>query len=709
MKIYNTEDIRNVVLLGHSGSGKTTFAEAMLFEAGVIGRRGSTLGKNTVSDYHEIEQERGNTIFSSLLYAPWKDSKINIIDTPGLDDFVGELIPALRVGDTGVMMINAQHGVEVGTEMIWEYVDRFKTPTLFVVNQVDHEKSDFELTLDQVRNRFGNKVLPMQYPYNQGEGFNAIIDALKMVMYVFPDDGGKPKKEEIPDDHIERAQGMHNALVEAAAENDEALMEVFFDAGTLSEEEMTKGLRIAIANQQVYPLFCCSSEKNMGSGRVMGFIHDICPSPADVPPVELENGETLKIDSNGEKVAFIFKTVSEQNLGNMSFFKVYSGEIQTSDEFINADNDQHERLNQLYILHGKNRENVDALKAGDIGSTVKLKNTHTNNTLLVKGSNSKIRPINFPASRARVAVRPPNKSDIEKLANALHTIREEDPTLHVEHSQELRQTILHGMGSLHLDIVKWKIEHLYKMDIDFMEPRIPYRETIQKAARSNYRHKKQSGGAGQFGEVHLLIEPYYEGMPAPDGLSVRRQEEHPLEWGGLLVFNNCIVGGAIDAKYMNAILKGVLQKMHDGPLTGSYCRDIRVSIYDGKMHPVDSNDMAFQIAGAMAFKSAFQEASPQLLEPIYELEVLIVDDVMGDVMSDLQSRRSIILGMEAEGHFQKIKAKVPLSELYMYTSSLKSLTQGRSKFSMKFTEFAPVPHEIQQKLIEAHQEELQDA
>ncbi|MFT5165598.1 MAG: elongation factor G [Saprospiraceae bacterium] len=706
---YNTKNIRNVVLLGHSGSGKTSLVETMLFESKALNRRGSVNDKSTTSDFTNIEQERGNSIFSTLTHAIWKDSKINIIDTPGFDDFVGEVVCSLKVADTALMVLNARSGVEVGTELTWEYVETFKTPACFIINHLDNEKADYEKTLEQAKERFGKKVMPVQYPVNQGIGFNKIVDALRMVMYVFPDGGGRPTKEAIPEGELEKAHELHNALVEAAAENDETLMEKYFEEGSLNEDELAAGLRIALANQEIYPLFIVSAERNMGTGRIMGFLNDIAPSPLDLPEAKLESGGTLPCNSAGPTTVFIYKTMSEPRIGMVSYFKVYSGIVKASDELVNMTNRSSERFGQLFIANGKNRENVDELKAGDIGVTVKLKNSHSNQTLTEKGLSHEIEKIHFPAARIRTAVNPPTKNDMEKLMKALHQIHEEDPTLILEQSKALKQTILHGQGQLHLDIIKYRIERVNGIAMEFEKPKIEYRETITKAANGSYRHKKQSGGAGQFGEVHMRIEPYYEGMSDPSGLSVRKTEEEELPWGGKLVFLWCIVGGSIDAKYINAIKKGVMQKMEEGPLTGSYCQDIRVCVYDGKMHAVDSNDMAFMIASAQVFKSNFREAAPQLMEPIYDLEILCSDDVMGDVMGDLQTRRAVIQGMDAEGHYQKIMAKVPLAELYKYSSTLRSITQGRAKFTRKFAEFNPVPHDIQKELIAAYHEEGQEA
>lgn len=696
------------MLLGHSGSGKTLFAETMLFESGAITRRGTIEGQNTTSDYTKIEQERGNSLFSSLMHVQWRDNKINIIDTPGYDDFVGEVISSLKVADTAIMLVNATSGVEVGTELLWEYIEKFKTPALFVINQLDHEKANYDTTLEQIKSRFGPKVIPFQYPLNAGNGFNTIIDALRMVMYVFPKDGGKPEKKPIPESEVHRAQEMHQVLVEAAAENDESLMEKFFDEGSLNESELAQGLTIALANQQIFPVFVASGKMNMGSGRIMGFINDIAPSPLDRPYPLGTKGDEIKPDANGPVRVFIYKTISEPQVGNVSYFKVYSGTLRTGDDLINMANSNHERINAIYVSNGKIREAVNELRAGDLGVTVKLKESHTNNTLSTKGINSAIEPIRFPESRIRVAVTPPNKADIEKLAKALHVTHEEDPTLIIEQSSELKQMLLHGQGQLHLDLIKHRIEKVYGITMHFDQPKIPYRETITKVANESYRHKKQTGGSGQFAEVHIRIEPYHEGMGDPEGLTTRNREMEKLPWGGTLAFYWCIVGGSIDSKFSNAIKKGVMNKMIEGPLTGSHCRDIRVSVYDGKMHPVDSNDMAFQLAGTMAFKNAFQHAGPQLLEPIYDLSILCSDGVMGDVMGDLQTRRAIIMGMEREGHYQKILARVPLAELHDYSSTLRSLTQGKAKFSMTLADYQQVPAEIQQKLVADYQAHAHD-
>ncbi|MEE9373864.1 MAG: elongation factor G [Saprospiraceae bacterium] len=706
---YESKNIRNVTLLGHSGSGKTTLCETMLFESKSIHRRGSVSDGNTVSDYTNIEKERGNTVFSTLMHANWRDCKINILDTPGSDDFIGEIVSSLKVADTGVVVLNAANGVEVGTEIIWEYIQNNKTPALLVVNQVDHDKSDFEATLEQARDRFGTNVLAVQYPLNQGKGFTTIVDALRMTMYEFSQDGGKPTKIAIPESEMIKAQEMHNALVEAAAENDEGLMEKFFEEGALSEKELAKGLTIALANQEIFPVFCCCAEKNMGSGRIMGFINDIAPSPADRPTVMSAKGKTVMCDANAPNIAFIFKTISEPQVGMLSYFKVYSGKVKAGEELYNPTHRVTERIGSIFETNGKIRTSVTELQAGDIGVTVKLKNSHSNETLVQKGTEIEIEKMIFPNHRYRTAIVPPSKGDMEKIMKALNQIAIEDPTLEVEQSATLRQTLLHGQGQLHLELIKYRIEKVNGLEIEFAKPKIPYRETITQLAEASYRHKKQSGGSGQFAELSMRIEPYYEGMPDPLSLNVRKKTVEELSWGGHLAFYWCIVGGSIDVKYINAIKKGVIQKMEEGPLTGSRCQNIRVCIYDGKMHSVDSNDMAFMIAASHAFKSAFIGAKPQLMEPIYSLDILCNDSVMGDIMGDLQTRRAMIQGMSSEGHYQKISAKVPLSELYKYSVTLRSMSQGRAKFTRSFVEFAPVPQEIQKNLTKSHNADAEAA
>jgi elongation factor G len=636
------------------------------------------------------------------MHAKWRGYKINILDTPGYDDFVGEVLSALRVADTGVMLLNAAMGVEVGTDIIWQYTEKFKTPMIFAVNKLDEEQADFDKTVQEAKDHFGSKVTVVQYPRQQGAGFHEIVDVLRMTLYKFKDTGGKPDKLPIPDEEKERAESLHKELIEAIASNDEGLMEKYFDKGELTEDEMKDGLKKAMISHDLFPLFCLSAERNMGSGRLMGFIDNVCPSANEMPPQRTISGEKLACDANGPACIFIYKTLSEPHVGDLSYFKVFSGTIKTGMELENESNNVVEKINQLFLMEGNKRIPVNELVAGDIGATLKLRNTHVNNTLHVKGKNYELPPIEFPSPNMTVAIEPVNKGEEEKLAQAMHQLKEEDPTLIVEVSPELKQTLIHSQGDMHLTVAKWKIENLYKLPVKFGKARIPYRETIRKAAEANYRHKKQSGGAGQFGEVFIRIEPFYEGMPEPQGLTVRGRDVFDLDWGGKLVFYNCIVGGAIDARFLPSILKGVMEKMQEGPLTGSYVRDVRVSVYDGKMHPVDSNDISFKIAGIMAFKQAFQQADPQVLEPIYSVEVLCPEDLTGSVMGDLQSRRGLVEGMDTEGNFQKIIAKVPLSEMHDFSSSLRSITQGRAKFKMKFDSYQPMSYELQKKLTEEY-------
>lgn len=704
---FDTNHVKNIVLLGHAGSGKTTLAECMLFEAGIISRRGSVDARTTVSDYHELEQKRGNTIFSTLMHARWRGYKINILDTPGYDDFVGELVSALRVADTGIMLLNASMGVEVGTDLSWQYTELFKTPMIFAVNQLDHEQADFDKTVSEAREHFGSNLVLVQYPLQQGAGFHEIIDLLRMKLYKFHDSGGKPEKLPIPDTEKEKAERLHKELVEAIASNDELLMEKYFEKGSLNEDEMKDGLKKAMINHDIFPLFCLSAERNMGSGRLMGFIDNVCPSANEMPPQQTTNKQVLPCKADGPACIFIYKTVTEPHVGELSYFKVFSGTVKSGAELENEHTHGTEKINQLFVVEGNKRTNVNELAAGDIGATLKLRNTQVNNTLHEKGRSLALDPIYFPPANLSIAIEPVNKGEDEKLSQALHQLVHEDPTVSVEVAAELKQTIIHCQGELHLAVIKWKIENLGRLEVVFSRPRIPYRETIQKAADAFYRHKKQSGGSGQFAEVHLRIEPWEDGLPDPAGLTVRGRETHELPWGGKLIYYNCIVGGAIDTRFLPSILKGVLEKMQEGPLTGSYVRDIRVSVYDGKMHPVDSNDISFRLAGLQAFRQAFKNADPHLLEPIYQLEVTCPDDLTGGVIGDLQTRRALVDGLNSETHFTTIRARVPLAEMYEYASALRSITQGRAKFRMSFMDYFPMPYDLQKKLMEEYHKTIQ--
>lgn len=717
MRTYQTDQIKNVVVCGNPKSGKTTLVEAMLFEGAVIDRRGSVESKNTVSDYNEIEHENENSVFATVLYTEYADSKINIIDTPGLDDFSGGLITALRPADTALMLINGQHGVEIGTEIQGRHLESHDKPVILAVNQLDHDKANFEKVQESLKHNYGSKAITIQYPVNPGEGFNSIVDVVKMKMYKYPGDGGKAEIMDIPADQINRAEELRNELIEAAAENDESLMETFFDKGTLDEKEMINGIELGIRTRNMFPVLCISSKRNMGVGRLLEFISEAAPGPDETPLSLTKDGEEIKCDSKSPASVFIFKTSIEQHIGEINFFKVISGEISESMDLVNNSTGSKERFSQLLVVAGKTRNKVNKLYAGDIGATVKLKNTKANQTLTVPGKSYEFEPIVYPEPKYRTAIKAKSESDDEKLGEALTRMHEEDPTLVIEYSKELKQIIVHGQGEYHLNILKWHLDNIFKIETEFLTPKIQYRETITKIAQATYRHKKQSGGAGQFGEVHMVIEPYAEGMPDPvkykiEGkeinVSVRGKEEHKLPWGGMLVYYNCIVGGSIDGRFMPAILKGIMEKMEEGPLTGSYARDIRVSVYDGKMHPVDSNEISFKLAGRNAFREAFKNAGPRILEPIYDVEVLVPSERMGDVMSDLQGRRSMIEGMTSEKGFEKIRAKVPLAEMAKYSTALSSLTNGRATYTMKMAKYEAVPGDLQDKLLKAYEADQEE-
>jgi elongation factor G len=700
MNVYDPSRIRNVVLLGHSGSGKTTFAETMLYESGMTNKRGSIEQKNTVSDYHEIEKEKGKSVFSSFMMLDWRGNKINLIDTPGTTDYVGEVLGALRVADTAIFTLNAEHGVEVGTEMFWKYTQKFKIPTILVANKLDNSKSNFQKTVDMAKERFGRNVVVVQYPYSEGEDFHAIIDVLKMTMYEFPEDGGKPDKLPIPESQRAQAELLHNELVEAVAENDELLMDIYFEKGELDESHMRDGLHKSLINQDIYPLFCCSSSRNMGSGRIMGFLGNISPSPLEGNLPLTTEGEEFELDDNKPESAFLFKTHAESHVGDLVYFKVYSGSLKPGMDLINHATGNVVRLPNLFLTEGAKRIEVNEIKTGDIGAVVKLKEGNVNDTLHAKDFELALEPIHFPKPTVRTAVKLKHEGEEDKLGSALNQLQKEDPSLEVEHNAELKQIILHSQGDEHLAVIRHALENRFGLEVEFNDAGIPYRETVTKTARAHYKHKKQSGGAGQYAEVNMLIEPYEEGRPVPDDLNVRDVEEIELPWGGKLVFQNCIVGGVIDNRFMPAILKGIMEKMEAGPVTGCRARDIRVSIYDGSMHSVDSNEAAFKTAALMAFRSGFMDASPKIMEPIYEIEVLVPDEYMGDVMSDLSSHRGQIQGMDAEGSLQMIRAHMPLAELDHYATRLKSMTQGRSTYSRTFSHYDAVPHAQQEELIE---------
>ena len=708
MKVYQTNEIKNIALLGSSGSGKTTLVEAMLFESGVIKRRGSVAAKNTVSDYFPVEQEYGYSVFSTVLHVEWNNKKLNIIDCPGSDDFVGSTVTALNVTDTAIILLNGQYGVEVGTQNHFRYTEKLNKPVIFLVNQLDNEKCDYDNILEQLKEAYGSKVVPIQYPIATGPGFNALIDVLLMKKYSWKPEGGAPVIEDIPAEEMDKAMEMHKALVEAAAENDEGLMEKFFEQDSLTEDEMREGIRKGLIARGMFPVFCVCGGKDMGVRRLMEFLGNVVPFVSEMPKVENTDGKEVAPDVNGPESLYFFKTSVEPHIGEVSYFKVMSGKVREGDDLLNADRGSKERIAQIYVVAGGNRVKVEELQAGDIGAAVKLKDVKTGNTLNGKDCDYKFNFIKYPNSKYSRAIKPVNEADVEKMMTILNRMREEDPTWVIEQSKELKQTLVHGQGEFHLRTLKWRLENNEKLQVKFEEPKIPYRETITKAARADYRHKKQSGGAGQFGEVHLIVEPYKEGMPVPDTykfngqefkITVRGTEEIPLEWGGKLVFINSIVGGSIDARFLPAIMIGIMSRLEQGPLTGSYARDVRVIVYDGKMHPVDSNEISFMLAGRNAFSEAFKNAGPKILEPIYDVEVFVPSDRMGDVMGDLQGRRAMIMGMSSEKGFEKLVAKVPLKEMSSYSTALSSLTGGRASFIMKFASYELVPTDVQDKLI----------
>ena len=715
MRVYQTNEIKNIALLGSAGSGKTTLAEAMLYESGVIKRRGTIEAKNTICDYFPVEQEYGYSVFSTVFNVEWNNKKLNIIDCPGSDDFVGGAITALNVTDQALVLINGQYGPEVGTQNLFRYTDKLKKPVIFLVNQLDSEKCDFESIIAQMKDIYGTKCVQIQYPLNTGPEFNSLIDVLLMKKYSWTPEGGAPIIEDIPEEEMERAMALHKELVEAAAENDETLMEKFFEEETLTEDEMREGIRKGLITRSIFPVFCVCAGKSMGVRRLMEFLGNVVPFVSDMPKVHNTRGQEVPADTDAPTSLYFFKTGVEPHIGEVSYFKVMSGSVKPGDDLTNADRGSKERMANIFVCAGANRQSVEQLQAGDIGCTVKLKDVKTGNTLNSKDCENRFDFIKYPNSKYSRAIKAVNEADTEKLMAALTKMRQEDPTWVVEQSKELRQTIVHGQGEFHLRTLKWRLENNEKLQVEYQEPRIPYRETITKLARADYRHKKQSGGAGQFGEVHLIIEPYAEGMPDPVSyningqefkMNIKNKEVVDLDWGGKLVFINSVVGGAIDQRFMPAILKGVMERMEQGPLTGSYARDVRVVVYDGKMHPVDSNELSFMLAARNAFSEAFKNAGPKILEPIYDLEVFVPSDFMGDVMSDLQGRRALIMGMDSEAGYQKLQAKIPLKELSNYSISLSSITGGRASFTTKFASYELVPNDIQQELIKVYEAEI---
>ena len=707
MKEYSTKDIRNVVLIGSAKSGKTTLSEAMLFEGKVIARRGTVEDKNTVSDNEEIEKINQRSIFATPLYAEFMNTKFNVIDAPGSDDFIGGAVSAFKVCENGILVINAQQGVEVGTDIFARYADQYKLPLIVAVNQLDSEKADWEKTITEMKETFGHKPIIVQFPVNPGPSFDGFIDVLKMKYYHFKDDNGTREDLDIPANLMDEAETLRQELIEKAAEFDDTLMERFFENGSLTEDEIREGLGKGIRQGGVLPVFCLSGKKDIGVKRLMEFTIKTAISPAETKFVT-KDGNEVECNAGNPTSIFIYKTDVEPHLGEVSYFKVMSGHLTEGMDLENAETGDKERLSAIYAVAGAKKEKVSGLQAGEIGCTVKLRAGKTNVTLSQLGSGIAYEHIVFPASKYRCAIKAESQNDETKLGEALSKISAQDPTIIVEYSKELKQTILSGQGEQHINVCKWRLENEFGVKVVMFAPKIPYRETITKVATATYRHKKQSGGAGQFGEVSILICPIVEGVPFTnkfkiDGkdvvLNVKTKEEFDLEWGGRLEFYNCVVGGAIDARFMPAILKGLNDKMTEGPLTGSYARDIRVFVYDGKMHPVDSNEISFILAARNAFKEAFRNAGPKIMEPIYNVEIMTPADYMGACMSDLQNKRALIEGMSSDKGFSVLKARVPLAELYRYSTTLSSLTSGAATFTMEFADYQPVPADVQTKLL----------
>ncbi len=709
MKVYQKNDVRNVALIGGAKTGKTTLAESMAFKGGVISRKGSVEDKNTLSDYRDIELARQNSISSTLIYTEYKDKKINIIDNPGFIDYVGDVYASLKVCETAIMLVSASNGVEVGTEMHFRTIKKLDQPLAFLINGLDHEKAKFDEVINELRDFFGSKVVIAQYPVNPGVDFDSIIDLMEMKMFKYPKGGGQPSVEDIPAQEADKAEELHAELIEAAAEGDDSLMEKFFEEGTLTAEEIARGLKLGLIHGNTYPVLCSSAKEDMGVDGVMNFIINTCPAPGEVRTETTDKEIELTCNPEDPTSVFVFKTAIEPHLGEVVYFKVLGGAIEEGMDLMNAKNDGKERIPQLLVVAGKNREKVSKINAGDFGATIKLKDTRTNDTLILpKSNNGKVSPVFIPEPTYWTALKAVNSSDDEKLGAALNELHKIDPTLGVSYSRELKQQIVSGLGEVHINTMKWYLDNTYKIEVDLFPPKIPYRETITKIANASYRHKKQSGGSGQFGEVHMRIQPYVEDYAKPTDIPVRDTQEYPLDWGGKLIFNNCVVGGAIDARFMPAILKGIMERIETGPLTGSYARDIVVYVYDGKMHPVDSNEISFKLAGKYSFADAFKQAGPKIMEPVYDVAVTVPEELMGGVMTDLQNRRAIVMGMDPEGKYQTIRAQVPQAEMNRYSTTLSSLTSGRAIYTMKFNEYRQVPSDVQDKLLKEYAAQQED-
>ena len=710
MKTYTTDKIRNVVLIGASHSGKTSLSEAMLYEGKVIDRRGSVEEKNTVSDNTEFEQTNQKSINATPLFGEINGCKVNFIDAPGSDDFSGGALAAFKVVESAIMVMNGTAGVEVGTTIFSRYADQYKKPMVIAVNQLDHEKANWEGVRHAISEEFGKKAVICQFPVNPGPGFEGFVDVITMKYY-----NAKNEELDIPAAYADEAEELRAELMEKAAEGSDELMEKFFETMELSTDEIREGIRAGLVKCDTIPVFCVSAKANIGVRRLMEFIVNVCPGPLGTVQKTVDGGE-VRCNPAAPVSLFIYKTSVEQHLGEVSYFKVMSGTLNEGADLVNPETGNGERLSAIYSVAGSKKEKVASICAGDIGCVMKLKAGKTDVTLAAPGGEA-IEHMVFPDAKYRCAVKAVDKNDEAKVGDALNKIAAQDPTITVEYSKELRQTILSGMGEQHINYVKWRVNNEFKQNIELYAPKVPYRETITKIATAQYRHKKQSGGAGQFGEVHLLVCPYVEGQEAPKNFKIdgkdtvfnfKSQDITDLEWGGKLEFYNCVVGGSIDLGFMPAILKGIKSKMEEGPLTGSYARDIRVYVYDGKMHPVDSKEIAFIIAGRNAFKEAFKAAGPKILEPIYNVDIITPNEYVGPCMSDLNTRRGMIMNQDMDKGFTVLHARVPLAELYRYSTVLSSLTGGSATFQMKFAEYVQVPADVQTKLLAEYAAQEQD-
>ena len=687
---YTSQQIRTIALIGHGGSGKTSFSEAALFSTGITNRQGRIEDGNTVSDYHPDEIERKISINASLLTTDVNNIKINILDTPGYTDFTGEVKAALRVCDSAVTFVRAFEGVEVGTEVVWNYVKEYKLPSLFAINKIDGENTDFDAVFLSVKERLSSDATVITFPVKTGTGANAVIDIVKMKLLRFvPNANGKYIEEELPAEFKEKTLKLHEELIEKIAESDEVMMDKFFANGTLSDEEIRKGLHKALMERKIFPAFAVSSTTNVGALNLLEFIANYCPTPSEIQTVTATDINTnkeieVKIDDASPASLFVYKTVSEHHVGELSFFKVYSGAIIPGMDMVNESNGKPERLGQVFVMNGRERKEITKLHAGDLGAVVKLKDTHTNNTLCTKTFPVIYHPIVFPEPVITEAIIPKVKGEEDKIGSGLHTLHEEDPTFVYKVDPEIKQTVVSGQGELHLAIIIRRLKEKFGVEVDLIEPRIPFKETIKGVAPDvEFKHKKQSGGRGQYGHVHIKIEPKKRG----EGFE----------------FEDAVVGGVVPGKFIPAVERGVAETLERGIIAGYRVIDVKVTLFDGSYHDVDSDDMSFRIAGSQAFRKGFKEAKPVLLEPICEVEVTVPDDHMGDVMGDLSSRRGKIIGMDSDGSHQIIRSSVPLKELYHYSTTLRSMTQGRGIHRQKFSHYDEVPREVADKIIQEYE------